>query len=124
MKAKSWTDEQIKTLYYRHKIKRPFKEFKEWFVKQKKCCYCGLTEPQIAQLISKKKLTTKRINIRGKRLELEHKNPKVRNDDFKNLALACYWCNNAKTDTFTADEFKIIGRAIKKIWKARLSKAT
>ena len=31
-----------------------------------------------------------------------------------NCVLACYWCNNAKTDAFTADEFKPIGKEIGK----------
>ena len=29
-----------------------------------------------------------------------------------NCVLACHWCNNAKTDAFTADEFKPIGKEI------------
>jgi len=36
--------------------------------------------------------------------------------------MACYWCNNAKTDEFDGDEFKEIGEAIKKVWKKRLKK--
>lgn len=35
--------------------------------------------------------------------------------------MACYWCNNAKTDEFTAEEFKEIGKEIRKIWDVRLA---
>ncbi|KOH46766.1 hypothetical protein NC99_04170 [Sunxiuqinia dokdonensis] len=34
---------------------------------------------------------------------------------------SCYWCNNAKTDTFSSEEFKIIGKEIGKIWEKRLT---
>jgi hypothetical protein len=27
----------------------------------------------------------------------------------ENLCLACYWCNNAKTNYFSFEEFKLIG---------------
>ena len=42
-------------------------------------------------------------------------------DNLKNLVFSCYWCNNAKTDTFSSEEFKIIGKEIGKIWKKRLT---
>ena len=38
-----------------------------------------------------------------------------------NLVLSCYWCNNAKTDEFTATEFKPIGELIGQTLKARLN---
>jgi 5-methylcytosine-specific restriction endonuclease McrA len=61
---------------------------------------------------------------RGKRLELDRINPKIKNygEDINNLALACYWCNNAKTNYFTFEEFKIIGEKIKEIQQERLKK--
>jgi hypothetical protein len=36
--------------------------------------------------------------------------------------MACYWCNNAKTDEFTAEEFEHIGIAIGELFKERLKK--
>lgn len=39
-----------------------------------------------------------------------------------NIVLCCYWCNNAKTDEFTADEFKPIGLAIGEVFKNRLER--
>jgi hypothetical protein len=35
--------------------------------------------------------------------------------------LACYWCNNAKTNYFTYDEFKIIGEKMKVVQQARIN---
>jgi len=34
--------------------------------------------------------------------------------------MVCYWCNNAKTDEFTEEEFSKIGREIRNIWDDRL----
>jgi len=40
-------------------------------------------------------------------------------DELQNIVWCCYWCNNAKSNFFTKDEFapiaKEIGKAIKKI---------
>jgi 5-methylcytosine-specific restriction endonuclease McrA len=60
---------------------------------------------------------------RGKRLELDRINPAIRNygSNINNLALACYWCNNAKTNYFTYDEFKIIGEKMKVVQQARIN---
>jgi len=101
-------------------VKKTPEEFYEWFISQEqKCCYCEITEQEIEQLdlLSNGQLTKR---TRGKHLELDRKIPELSYDLFDNLALACYWCNNAKTDTFTHDEFKIIGKAIKQIWQDRL----
>jgi hypothetical protein len=38
-----------------------------------------------------------------------------------NLSFACNWCNNAKTDTFSEDKFKAIGKAIGEVWRKRLN---
>ena len=34
--------------------------------------------------------------------------------------MACYWCNNAKTDEFSPEEFKPIAEGIRKAWNERL----
>jgi hypothetical protein len=112
----------IRALWKRKAISRPFEEFYDWYVSQKRqCYYCGIDEETIRQLLDSGRLVNKRIGIRGRRLELERKIPDKDYDDFDNLTFACYWCNNAKTDTFTADEFKKVGRVFKQIWKDRLS---
>jgi hypothetical protein len=63
---------------------------------------------------------------RGKRLELDRIDPSVKNygQDIKNLTLACHWCNNAKSNYFTYEEFKIIGESIKEIQLKRIRNLT
>ncbi|WP_188117205.1 hypothetical protein [Campylobacter concisus] len=34
--------------------------------------------------------------------------------------MACYWCNNAKTDEFSPEEFKPIAEGIREVWNKRL----
>lgn len=98
-----------------------FWKFKEWYEKtERKCFYCGITENQISELFNKGELYTKRS--RGRKLEIERLSPNEPYENLENLVFSCYWCNNAKTDTFTSDEFKIIGKEIGKIWKKRLKK--
>ena len=42
----------------------------------------------------------------------------------ENCKLACYYCNNAKSDAFEPDEFKeIIGPAIAKVIRGKLGNA-
>jgi len=37
-----------------------------------------------------------------------------------NCVLACYWCNNAKSDEFSSHEFsENIGPCIQSVWKKR-----
>ena len=52
-------------------------------------------------------------------LEVEQLNP---NGGYVkgNIVWACSWCNNAKTDTFTEDEFKNIACGINIAWNDRL----
>lgn len=96
-----------------------FWKFKEWFESaEKKCYYCGITESQISLLFKKGNLYTKRN--RGSKLEIDRKEPDLDYDNIENLVFSCYWCNNAKTDTFTSEEFKQIGLEIGKVWKNRL----
>ncbi len=98
---------------------KSFWKFKSWYDKtERKCFYCGITEEQISYLFQTGKLYTKRK--RGKKLEIERLLPEQPYENLKNLVFSCYWCNNAKTDTFTKDEFIEIGKVIGKIWKKRL----
>lgn len=81
------------------------------------CFYCGITKVQIIELGNKGKLRKK--NLRGWSLEIDRKNPNL--EYFAdNCVMACYWCNNAKTDEFTAEEFKEIAQGVKKVWSKRL----
>jgi len=98
-----------------------FWKFKEWYEKsERKCFYCGITEKQISKLFKKGELYTKRN--RGRKLEIERLSPNEPYENLENLVFSCYWCNNAKTDTFTSEEFKNIGKEIGKIWEKRLKK--
>ena len=99
-----------------------FADFRHWILEQgEKCTYCGLTSEETIILFNKYPLST-RGGKRGRRLELDRKNPHLSYGNLSNLALACYWCNNAKTNYFEFDEFKCIGSAIGKINHARLVK--
>lgn len=112
----------IKNLHTRKKIGIDFKAYYEWYKSienDKKCFYCGITEPEI-ELLNKQQPLTKRL--RGKKLELDRREPNASYDDINNLVHSCYWCNNAKTDTFTDIEFQEIGRVISSIWRKRLDR--
>ena len=113
---------EIRNLWTRKKLIISFNDFYKWYLsKDKKCVYCDITEQEIKQLLASGRLKTKRIATRGKKLELDRKEPDLPYDDLDNLVFACYWCNNAKTDTFTSVEFKQVGEVFKSIWKKSLS---
>lgn len=85
-----------------------------------KCYYCEITKKEIETLSLYHQLKKKRE--RGWNLEIDRfdSNYEYTND---NCAMCCYWCNNAKTDEFTRDEFKEIAKEISKVWKNRIVKA-
>jgi len=100
----------------------PFEKFKLFLQleNEDRCCkYCKITEDQIIKLGLNNGLNKK--NLRGWSLEIDRKNSNLEYT-FDNCVLACYWCNNAKTDEFTEDEFVEIGKEIAKIWNRRLVK--
>jgi len=84
------------------------------------CEYCGISKSKIELLAKQKKLFKK--NERGWSLEIDRKNSNFEYS-FKNCVMACYWCNNAKTDEFTVEEFKLVGKAIAQIWEKRLNQS-
>ena len=104
--------------------KTKFKSFKAWFDESKfedGCDYCGLTNDESFKLFKLRPKAT-RGGRRGKRLELDRKNPNEPYDDLNNVVWCCYWCNNAKSNFFTKDEFKpviceAIGIVLKNILK-------
>jgi len=73
--------------------------------------YCGITQKQINDLDAYVKENNQKygltIRARGRKLEVDQISPKD-----GNITLCCYWCNNAKTDTFSVKEFKEIARGI------------
>lgn len=83
-----------------------------------KCNYCNISINEIEKLADKKKLYKK--NFRGWSLEIDRFDSN-REYTLVNCCMACYWCNNAKTDEFTKDEFILISGGISKIWEARIN---
>jgi 5-methylcytosine-specific restriction endonuclease McrA len=88
---------------------------------EKRCEYCKITEEDINLLLKHKKLYTKSLFNRGKSLEIDRKDSSKSYEE-SNIVFCCYWCNNAKTDEFSEDEFKQIGSQIKIVWENRLKK--
>lgn len=96
--------------------------FINWFMKKYaeqggKCYYCGLE----GNVLSNYRQELKKINMlkykgfrkgrRGKSFEIDKKEPQG-NYNPLNCVLVCYPCNNAKSDVFTHENFKIIGAII------------
>jgi len=98
----------------------PFEEFTEFVRAKLKCEYCHITEEGIQALINAHQLNTKK-DTRGWSLEIDRKKPNFEYTK-ENCVWCCYWCNNAKTDEFSYDEFKKIGKVIESIWDGRLSR--
>lgn len=99
----------------------PFEKFDEfWNPKNFRTCrYCGVNEDNIEKLKKQEKIQTKRFYSRGKTMEVD----KIKADgeyEVENIILACYWCNNAKTDEYNLTEFKEIARGINAVWSKRL----
>jgi len=93
--------------------------FLNWFDEEifnQGCKYCGTTNEQSLYLYEMQRNGIRpdatRGGKRGKRLELDRVNPNLPYDNLDNLVWCCYWCNNAKTNFFTHDEFMPIARAI------------
>ncbi|MCT7485287.1 hypothetical protein N5T98_00380 [Aliarcobacter cryaerophilus] len=83
------------------------------------CYYCGINIDQIEDLGKNSKLHNKRSDTRGYSLEIDRKHANLEYSE-ENCCMACYWCNNAKTDEFTEDEFKNIACGINISWNERL----
>jgi 5-methylcytosine-specific restriction endonuclease McrA len=111
---------KIRDKWKTKKIGGNFWDFYNWYKSADKSChYCKITQEQIDKLHILG-LNNKRIT-RGRTLEIDRKIAEESYSNITNLTYSCYWCNNAKTDTFTEEEFKIIGLAIGTIWKQRLN---
>jgi len=84
-----------------------------------KCAYCGITIPMVTELANKQQLFKK--NYRGWSLEIDRIDSNKEYSS-ENCVMACYWCNNAKTDEFTHEEFMKVGKALREVWEKRLGK--
>lgn len=89
--------------------------FFEWYDKQeRKCSYCGIEEWKLEKIFDFEKgiLNTKRG--RGPKLELERKNAKVNQYTPENCVMACYLCNNHKSDLISeVDHLKYFAKPIR-----------
>jgi len=86
-----------------------FNAFYRWYLAQLKeqqgyCYYCKTDEGLIAEFIDKKKEFIKRPN-RGKHLEVERRDAKSNIYNAENCVLACYFCNNDKSDILNEEEY-------------------
>lgn len=87
------------------------------------CGYCGVSQKQIDELDKIYEEyngygLTKRP--RGYKMEVDQMFPDKGYIE-GNIILSCYWCNNAKTDTFLPHEFEEVARGINTVWTARLN---
>ncbi len=78
--------------------------------------YCGVSIESIKVHLDS--IKTKRLLTRGRSLEVDKKDPNG-HYAIDNVALACYWCNNAKSDEYTVKEFEHIAKGIGEVWKER-----
>ena len=107
-------DKRIKQLFYNKRKKSEWKfgpkdVFNDWYVgqlkQQQNCCYyCNVNQNDISLLIEQGIIKSKRFNKRGQNLEIDRKDSSLYNKE--NCVLACYFCNNHKSDIISAEEFK------------------
>lgn len=110
---------KIRNTWKTKQVGGDFWDFYYWcLTAEKRCNYCGITKEDLEKLHSIGLINKRKT--RGKSLEIDRKQANEKYGNIDNLTYSCYWCNNAKTDTFTEEEFKIIGKAISQVWEQRL----
>jgi hypothetical protein len=92
------------------------------------CHYCHINEDDFLDLWGK----FYGLPYRGRRLEIDRKDSVVMKGKSlkkidqeytdKKCVLACALCNMAKSNMFTYDEFKKVGKVIEEIWQQRKAK--
>jgi hypothetical protein len=90
--------------------------FNALFTPELACTYCHITQTQFQTLISGGQVHTKRLRPRGTTLEIDCRIPELGYTE-GNVVLCCHWCNNAKTDEFSASEFQPIADALAQVWR-------
>ncbi len=114
--------DELKEVYLNVENKSFSFNYFKLLISNTKCSYCGIGVEQIEELGKNGKLNNKRSETRGYSLEIDRKLPNL--EYFKeNCCMACYWCNNAKTDEFSPKDFKPIANGITNMWNNRLQKA-
>jgi hypothetical protein len=115
------TPEQLRA-NYNSRIKKDlnaftsFEDFLEWYHNEEKVChYCGLSETQSQVIVVTGLLTSNRFpqkgntgrgQARGMWLEVDRIKPKEPYSE-NNCVLACYFCNNDKSDVFNGVDYKL-----------------
>ena len=79
-----------------------------------KCHYCGIEEKDFFSIWGEFYGSKKR----GSTLEVDRKD-NGSGYEIENCLLACAVCNNAKSDKFSYDEFRKVGKVIRGIWQQR-----
>jgi hypothetical protein len=127
-KIKSDNDEQIAKAKKYHNSKKNKEEYKfkdicqfyRWYIMQeKKCCYCGIEETNLEIYFNNNNLQYQDARQRGKILEIERVVTAIKKHNVysgENCRLACYICNNAKSDFLSAKSFKLIAKGISEFW--------
>ena len=102
--------------YYKRFEKNFSKDDFKKIINSNNCTYCGIALKQLIKLRESNKIYSK--SGRGFSLELDRIDA---NNEYtkENCCMSCYWCNNAKTDEFSAKDFKGIAKGINKVWKDR-----
>lgn len=102
-RAKQKTKDGDKSLF---KFKS-FKDFHDWYIEQERFCYyCGTKEEVLVKIFEKGILESKRGSKRGKSLEIERRNAKGNEYSRDNCVLACYFCNNHKSDIISEEDHR------------------
>ena len=84
-----------------------FKDFYDWYTEQKReCAYCGTKEHVLRELFESEKIKSKRGEKRGKTLEIERTNSETNEYSAENCVLACYFCNNHKSDIISEKDHR------------------
>ena len=111
------TEKQIKTMFY---SKKPMEfqsldAFHNWYTNYpKECHYCGLNEEESQEIVHLGLLTSNRFPLGGKTrrgvfrgywLEIDRKNPNGAYSE-ENCVMACDFCNNDKSDVFSAEQYQ------------------
>ncbi len=96
-------------------------EFRVWYCKkyyeqEGLCKYCKIPQEYLLKIYGRPDGFREGDNGKGKRgktLEID----RPENEDYnENCVLACYPCNNAKSDVFNPHEFEKISKVIQGIW--------
>jgi hypothetical protein len=113
---KTWEqDKKIKKSLQNQKCKNLKEYFLKWYFENMKkgCYYCG--QDNLLYVLQKGRFPEKAKNKPRRFLELDRRNNDDVNYGKNNCVLACYPCNNAKSNVFNEKEFLVIGKLIELI---------